>query len=67
MAATGSEVPDIDFTESYGPVVTDIGLWVLVTIVIRTPHYVSRQMDVDTAFLYGALEEEIFMEIPKGP
>lgn len=61
-----SQVPGIDFTESYGPVVTDIGLRILITIVVRVPHYVARQMDVDTAFLYGDLCEEIFMELPPG-
>jgi hypothetical protein len=61
-----TQVPGIDFTESYGPVVTDIGLRILITIVVRVPHYVARQMDVDTAFLYGDLQEHIFMELPKG-
>lgn len=61
-----TQVPGVDFTDSYGPVVTDIGLRVLLTIVIKVPTYIARKMDVDTAFLNGDLEEEMYMEIPPG-
>jgi hypothetical protein len=60
-----SQVPGVDFTENYAPVVNDITMRVL--LVLKMLHDWSGEIiDVETAFLYGELEEEIYMTIPKG-
>lgn len=55
----------IDFTETFAPVVRYDSLRVLlVTVAERDLELL--QFDVRTAFLYGELSEDIFMEIPEG-
>ena len=61
-----SQIPGIDFTENYAPVVSDITF----RIVLLLAHILSLKMeliDIETAFLYGELEDaEIYMNIPEG-
>ena len=65
MALWYSQVPGVDFTENYAPVVNDITMRIL--LVLKMVHKWSGEIiDVETAFLYGELEEEIYMTIPKG-
>lgn len=54
------------FTNSYGPVVRDIGLRILLAIVIKVRGYIAEKMDVDTAFLFRNLEEEIIWKFFQG-
>ena len=55
----------VDFTETFAPVVRYDSVRVLLAIVAER-NYNLAQFDVQTAFLYGKLDEEIFMEIPEG-
>ena len=58
-------VPGVDFSENYAPVVDDITIRLV--LVLRTANdWSSEIIDVETAFLYGDLEEEIYITIPKG-
>ena len=60
-----TQIPEIDFKETYAPVagMTTIRLF----LSIANKHDLELlQFDVRTAFLYGELEEEIFMEMPDG-
>ena len=60
-----SQVPGKDFQEHHSPVVNDTTTRVvLVQKLIYNLH--SRQFDIVTAFLYGLLDEEIYMEFPEG-
>jgi Reverse transcriptase (RNA-dependent DNA polymerase) len=58
-------VPGKDFTDSHAPVLTDLAfrleLIFRVLMKLRT-----RQFDIETAFLYLDLDEEIYMRIPEG-
>lgn len=57
--------PGIDFSETFAPVVRYDSLrTVLATVAERDLELM--QFDVQTAFLYGQLKEEIYMEIPEG-
>ena len=65
VACGYSQIPGVDYTENFAPVVNDITyrimligsiVWGLKNIII----------DVETAFLHGELEEEIFMDCPEG-
>ena len=60
-----SQVPGVDFTEAYSPVVNDVSfrLMILLQMILKRK---SMIMDVEVAFLNGDLEEEIYMECPKG-
>ena len=55
----------VDFTETFALVVQYDSVRVLLAVVVEK-NYNLAQFDVQTAFLYGKLDEEIFMEIPQG-
>jgi hypothetical protein len=59
-------VAGIDFHENHAAIVHDITLHLILVMKIRYG-LTSRQFDVETAFLYGTLEEEIiYMDFPEG-
>ncbi len=60
-----SQRPGIDFCETYASVVSHDTLRILLSI-IAADNLEVTQIDIKTAFLYGHLEEEIFMEQPEG-
>ena len=65
VACGYSQVPGIDFTESYAPVINDI-TWRILIIIKMIFGYNAKIVDVETAFLYGNLDEQIFMDCPPG-
>ena len=58
------QVPGIDFTESYSPVVqwTSICLILILSLILN---WQTVQTDYTNAFAQSALAEEVYMEIPK--
>ena len=65
VACEYSQIPGVDFTENYSPVVNDI-TFRLMLIAKMVFGLKTKIVDVETAFLYGDLEEEIFMDCPPG-
>ena len=65
VACGYSQVGGVDFTEVFSPVVNDTSfrLWLLWSMMYRKKRVI---FDIDVAFLNGDLEEEIFMDCPKG-
>jgi hypothetical protein len=55
----------IDYTKTFAPVVRHDSLRVLLAIITQQDLEMS-QFDMKTAFLYGDLEETIYMKIPEG-
>jgi len=60
-----NQIPGVDFTDNFAPVVNDVTFRLMLSRKI-VEKLSSRIIDVEMAFLHGELEEEIFMEIPKG-
>ena len=60
-----SQIPGMDFTDNYSPVVNDVTFRVVVS---RMPigNLKGKVVDIDNAFLNRDLEHEIYMKIPKG-
>lgn len=54
----------MDFSKTYAPVVKFTSIRALLAIVTKL-HLYLHQMDVVTAFLYGKLDEEVYMEQPE--
>ena len=60
-----SQVPGVDYTDNYSPVIQDLTFRLLCVLII-TFDWVAEIVDIETAFLYGDLEETIFMKVPQG-
>lgn len=60
-----SQVRDIDYSETFAPTTRYDSIRVLLSLAAKY-NYEIVQFDVKTAFLYGDLDEDIVMEIPKG-
>jgi hypothetical protein len=65
VACGYSQVPGVDFVDSFSPVIPDASFRTL--IVIKMVYKLkSKIFDIETAFLNGELEEEIYMTTPAG-
>ena len=60
VACGYSQIPGVDFTESYAPVINDV-CWRILIVIVMVIKLDSRIIDVETAFLFGDLEEEVYM------
>ncbi len=65
MACGYSQIPGVDFSKNYLPVVHDVTFRLLLVLKI-VYGFSAKIADIETAFLWGDLEEEIFMDCPKG-
>ena len=60
-----SQIPGVDYTDNFVPVAHDVSFRIaLARMMVEILD--SLVMDVETAFLYGDIEEEIFMKSPIG-
>ena len=60
-----SQVPGMDFDETFAPVVKLTSVRILCALAsLLKLHF--HHLDVDTAFLNGTLQEEIYMRLPQG-
>jgi len=60
-----SQIPGVDFSDNYAPVGNDVTFRVI--MILRLMFGLNAVLlDVETAFLHGKLEVEIYMEIPSG-
>ena len=65
VACGYSQIPGVDFTENYSPAVHDINFCLL--LIAKMIYELSAKIvDVESEFLYGDLDEEIFLNCPKG-
>jgi hypothetical protein len=60
-----SQVPGLDFDETFAPVVKLTSLRILCAIAVRHRLFFDI-LDVETAYLHGHLEEELYIQLPKG-
>ncbi|KAL0556350.1 hypothetical protein IC582_004863 [Cucumis melo] len=60
-----SQRPGIDYEETYSPVVDAITLRYLISLAV-CENLDMHLMDVVTTYLYGSLENEIYIKIPEG-
>jgi hypothetical protein len=67
VACGYSQVPGIDFTNVYSPVVNDVTFRIMM-VAEMVYKYKSKLIDIETAFLHGELEEDeiVFMDCPHG-
>lgn len=60
-----SQIPGKDHQENHAPVIHDTTLHMVLCFKLYYKLH-KKQFDVETAFLYGELEEELYMEFPEG-
>ena len=63
------EIPGVDYSESFAPVVKDETFRVALVIYLvkaEQESWIAQIYDITTAFLYGDLDEEIYMRLPDG-
>ncbi|KAI0996197.1 Retrovirus-related Pol polyprotein from transposon TNT 1-94 [Podosphaera aphanis] len=60
-----SQIQGLDYDETFAPVVRYDSLRLLLAI-SASKGWRPRQLDIKTAFLYGILNEEVYMELPEG-
>lgn len=60
-----SQVPGIDFHETFSPTVKYDSIRIILALVASLDLHV-RQFDIKTAFLYGSIQEDIYMEQVEG-
>ena len=60
-----SQIPGVDYTDSFAPVAHDVSFRIALARMM-VEKLDSLVMDVETAFLYGEIDEEIFMKSPVG-
>lgn len=60
-----SQIPGVDYTENFAPVINDVTFRIILLLML-IKRFDAEIIDVETAFLYGTLEEEIYMKVPEG-
>ena len=60
-----SQIPGVDYTETFGPVAHDVSFKIALARMM-VEKLDSLVKDVETAFLYGEIDEEILMKSPVG-
>lgn len=60
-----TQIHGLDYNETFSPTTRYDSIRILLSMAAQH-NWEIRQLDVKTAFLYGVLEEDIFMEIPDG-
>jgi Reverse transcriptase (RNA-dependent DNA polymerase) len=65
VACGYSQIPGVDFQESYSPVIND-AIFRMMLVLQLGLGLSSKIIDIETAFLNGDLEEEIYMDAPEG-
>ena len=60
-----SQIPDVDFTDNYSPVVNDVTFRAVMARMI-IENMKGKVVDIDNAFLNGDLEHGVYMKIPEG-
>jgi hypothetical protein len=65
VACGYSQIPGVDFQNSYAPTINDVS-WRILIVAMLLWNLSAKIVDVETAFLMGELDEDIYMEAPEG-
>ncbi len=65
VACSYSQIPSINFTKNYTPVMNDV-TWCILLVAMIVWGMDAIIVDMEMAFLYGKLEEGIYINLPEG-
>ena len=60
-----TQIAGIDHQDNFAPVINDVTFRVIMTLLVSN-NWEADIVDIETAFLYGELEEEIYIKVPEG-
>lgn len=60
-----TQTKDVDYKETFSPTTRFDSIRIILSLAARE-NYELQQFDVKTAFLYGELSEDVYMEVPEG-
>ena len=60
------QIPGVDYEDSFAPVVNDVTLRSILVLYLQHEEWTMIGLDIVTAFLYGVLDEVVYMDIPDG-
>ena len=60
------QTPGIDFFDTFSPVINFVLIIMFFSLLVIGSNWVHKHIDIKCAYLYGNLNEQIYMEIPKG-
>jgi hypothetical protein len=60
-----NQIPGVDYTANYSPVVHEVTMRTVLLLKLIN-NWPAELIDVETAFLYGKFEEEIYLKFPDG-
>jgi hypothetical protein len=60
-----SQIPGVDYSANFSPVINETTMRIVLLMMLKN-NWTMELIDIETAFLYGDLEEEIFLKIPSG-
>ena len=60
-----NQIPGVDFTDNFSPVANDVTIKLMLALLFSM-NWISVMLDIETAFLEGRLDSEIYMEVPDG-
>lgn len=56
---------DVDYHDTFSPVVIIAIVWIILSVIVSRDWHL-RKIDVSNAFLYGFLNEDVYMTQPPG-
>ena len=57
------QIPGFDFTENFAPVVSNLTIRTNMLLLLYNPNWIAYIVDVQTAFLYGKMDVNLYMEV----
>jgi hypothetical protein len=60
-----NQIPGVDYSANFSPVVNEVTMRIVLMMMLGK-NWKMELVDVETAFLYGMLDEEIYLRIPDG-
>ena len=60
------QVPGVNFTENFAPVINDVSIRAVLVLLQLQRDWIATIVDVETAFLYGDMDVELYIEVPEG-
>ena len=66
IAKDYDQIPGVDYTENFAPMINNMTICTMLTEAQQNEDSIAYIVDVKTAFLYGEMDVELYMQVPEG-